>query len=69
MHATEMGQMTISRIKTNWKNTHSCGARCRSHATDQRTAQLRLPKELVYTNTGAQVDFENAPRVLYLAVI
>ena len=26
-------------------------------------------KEVVYTNTGAQVDSENAPRVLHLAVI
>ena len=38
---------------------HSCGAGCDA---------LRLPKEVVCTNTGAQVDFENAPRVLHLAV-
>jgi hypothetical protein len=47
----------------------SCGTGCCSHTIDdQRTAHSGLPKEVVCTNMGAQVDIENAPRVLHLAV-
>ena len=49
---------------------HSCGAGCCSHTTDDQGTVLRLPREVVYTNTGAQVDSENAPRVLHsIAVV
>ena len=47
---------------------YSCGVGCHSHTSDdQRAAHSGYPKEVVYTNTGAQVDSENAPRVLYFA--
>ena len=40
---------------------------CCSHTADDQRTALRLPREVVYTNTGAQVDSEKAPRVLHLA--